>query len=105
MPLRIPDTLLRALQQCWTMSDEVAKSQPPAKNGFPDFLSLAAMMAGDEDVTIFSRFDELNIFNLLVLQEEIHVLSKSFQTMCQPRHNDSEETPQGCLASYILGSR
>lgn len=85
------------------MSEEPPKAQPPTKNGHPDFLYLAAIMAGDEDVTIFRRFDELNVLNLLVLQDELHSLNEQLMNWCQPRHDNSQEIPQNYLASYILG--
>lgn len=88
------------------MSEELPKAQPTAKNEDSDLLlSLAAIMASDEDVTIFRRFEELNVFNLLVLQDEVHRLEVSFKRICQPRHENSEVIPQGYLASYILGQR
>lgn len=88
------------------MSEELLKAQPRAKNEHLDFMSLAAVMASDEDVTKFRRFDALNVFNLLVLQDEIHRLNEQFEKMRHPRHDRTEIiTPRlpGIIRSWPKG--
>lgn len=78
---------------------------PSARDGCTDpkeFLFLAETMASDEDATIFRRFDKLNILNLLVLQDEIQMLSRSYTT-CQQNPENTEGLPHGYLRSYIPG--
>lgn len=67
------------------------------------FSLMAATMARDEQITIFRRFDKLNILNLLMLQDEIQKMSKSFELMCGREHDNTDGIPRGYLASYILG--
>lgn len=57
-------------------------------------------MANKEDVTILRRFDELNILNLLVLQDEIQGLSETLKGFFLPKKDDSDGVPPGYLASY-----
>ena len=42
------------------------------------FAGLAAAMAADEGLAIFRRFNELNLLNILILQDQIH---KSIQEL------------------------
>jgi hypothetical protein len=49
----------------------------------PQLLAMpAALMAAEEDLTIFRRFDEINILNLLILQHETKELVKAFKQLC-----------------------
>lgn len=66
-----------------------------------NFSSLAYTMAKDEDITILRRFDELNILNLLMLQDELHGLSESLKDLCWPKQDDPDGIPPGYLASYV----
>lgn len=69
------------------------------------FSPLAAAMSADENITIFRQFEELNILNLLVLQDEIYKLNESFRLLC-PKTNDNTDTvPPGYLASYVVGHK
>lgn len=70
------------------------------------FASLAAVMAADEDISAFRRFDELNILNLLTLQDELQQLSQEFKTLCpppKPIETQLGNEGRGWLASYRLG--
>lgn len=62
-------------------------------------------MSIDEDLTIFRRFDEVNMLSLLLLQDEVETLTKELKETI-PRTSD-QETPEGggYLASYILGEQ
>lgn len=65
--------------------------------------SLALVMTSDENLAIFRRFEEINLLNLLLLQDEIQKLSQELKTKCLDKRGNSEATPGGYLATYSLG--
>lgn len=67
-----------------------------------DFSFLASTMADKEDATILRRFDELNILNVLVLQNEIQGLSGLLKRSFRPKKDDPGGIPLGYLASYVI---
>lgn len=46
-------------------------------------------MAAEEDWTVFRRFDEFNLVNLLMLQDEIQKLGKDFKDSCREHGDDA----------------
>ena len=66
--------------------------------------ALATSMSADEDLTIFRRFGEANLLNLLVLQEETQKLFNEFKNLCPEKieRADRRGTSGGYIASYIL---
>lgn len=50
----------------------------------------AALMAGEESWTIFRRFDEFNLLNLLILQDEIQNLTSEFKKLCSQATDNAE---------------
>ncbi|KAF4462493.1 hypothetical protein FALBO_10697 [Fusarium albosuccineum] len=62
------------------MSDPQGPPGPTGRDPGPDPKSMsvaAALMAVEEGWTVFRRFDEFNLLNLLILQDEIQKLSKT----------------------------
>src|SRR5215471_5801210 len=51
------------------------------QRGYP---RLAVLTGNEKDVTIFRRFDDLNIPSLLAIQSEIIELEKDFRRECHP---------------------
>ncbi|KAG7290325.1 hypothetical protein NEMBOFW57_000325 [Staphylotrichum longicolle] len=56
-------------------------------------------MAGEENWTIFRRFDEFNLLNLLILQGEIQNLTSVFKKLCSQATDNAEGDPR---AWYML---
>ncbi|KAF4331974.1 hypothetical protein FBEOM_14241 [Fusarium beomiforme] len=90
------------------MSDPQELPAPTAREPGPDpkTLSMAAgLMAAEEDWAVFRRFDEFNLINLLMLQDEIQKLGKEFKDSCWERSDNASAadsiwyTPPNPLAS------
>ncbi|KAF4456276.1 putative beta-glucosidase [Fusarium austroafricanum] len=90
------------------MLDPQEPLAPTAREPGPDpkTLSMAAgLMAAEEDWTVFRRFDEFNLINLLMLQDEIQKLGKEFKDSCWERSDNTSAadslwyTPPNPLAS------
>jgi hypothetical protein len=59
----------------------MAKAQPDSRLD-PRFLSApAALMAEEGDRAIFRRFDEINLLNLLILQDEVQKLTNQLKQL------------------------
>ncbi|KAJ2897695.1 hypothetical protein MKZ38_004472 [Zalerion maritima] len=65
----------------------------------------AALMSGEEDWTIFRRFDDINILNLLILQEEVQQISKGFKALCSQRKKKPDSNPAWYMPAYPLSDR
>lgn len=91
------------------MSDPQGPPDPAAQDPEPDpkTLSLAAaLMAVEEDWTVFRRFDEFNLLNLLMLQDEIQKLTKEFKESCPERSDNGAAADSAWYTpSYPLASR
>lgn len=66
---------------------------------------LATLMGKDEDLTIFRRFDEVNVLRLLLLQEEVETLTKEFKETLLKTSKRQTPATSGYLASYRLGEQ
>ena len=75
----------------------------PSKNSTIDpfdIVRLALRMIKDDTLSIFRRFDEVNMINLLYLQNEIQALIDEFQKSCP----EDMTIPQDTMAGYTLAS-
>jgi hypothetical protein len=62
----------------------------------PDPWSLApaaSLLAADEELTVFRKFDEFNILSLLILQDEIQKLEDELKTLCTA-NSDEQSTEE-----------
>lgn len=66
---------------------------------------LATLMGTDEDLTIFRRFDEVNILRLLLLQDEVEALTKEFKETLLKMSKRPTLATSGYLAAYRLGEQ
>ncbi len=69
--------------------------------------SFANTLAADENLAIFRRFDEYNLLNFLLLQDEVHKAAAEFRSLCPLEDVESaaEMTGPEYISSYIMGRR
>jgi hypothetical protein len=53
----------------------------------------AALMTAEEDWAIFRRFDEFNLLNLLILQNEVQKLTSQLKQLYPQATEDGNKTP------------
>ncbi|KAF5007202.1 hypothetical protein FDECE_6464 [Fusarium decemcellulare] len=91
------------------MSDLQGPPDPTGRDPGPDPKSMsvvASLMAKEEGWTVFRRFDEFNLLNLLMLQDEILKLSKEFEEWCESYSDKTTTadsawyTPSNIFASH-----
>jgi hypothetical protein len=85
-------------------------AQPPPRTAEheldPWVLSaMAATMADEEEGAIFRRFDDFNLLNLLILQDNVQRLSKEFSTLCPEMTADPDPNPAWYAMSLPLEGR
>jgi hypothetical protein len=67
--------------------------------------AMATTMADEEEWAIFRRFDEFNLLNLLILQDNVQRLSKEFSTLCPEITAELDPNPAWYAMSSPLEGR
>jgi hypothetical protein len=84
------------------LSEEKVYNYWPESLQFQDegYHKIAGIMSRHDSVTIFRKFGELNMFNLLSLQAELMELQREFVKFCKDDEKDSTDDSPAKLLQY-----